>query len=294
LNVGGGSGTLKDPDKLAFIAFALIQQRIHVACLTESRIRRNDLSAALKSIGLERQFKAFGLNGQISWLVREPVADKVVSKLEIEGGRTAGLVLAGSCKQRTILLGVYGYAGASTDSQKALRQKSLWSQLGQLIKANRELGHHMVVLGDFNVLPSVELTTSRKALVSSIEDFQMWQTASGLSNVLLQTFPGASLFRGFFTRSRTSQHGAELSLLDHVFASPGLANGSGILTLPAGAVGRTDRLGDHDAVAVDLDLGFQPAPPLAKRQGIVWAHNYSPKDWNQLNTIGRNPRWGRD
>ena len=32
LNVGGGSGTLKDPDKLAFIAFTLIQQRIHVAC----------------------------------------------------------------------------------------------------------------------------------------------------------------------------------------------------------------------------------------------------------------------
>jgi hypothetical protein len=73
LNVGGGSGTLKDPDKLAFIAFTLIQQRIHVACLTESRIKRNDLTAALRSIGLERQFKALGSNGQISWLVREPV-----------------------------------------------------------------------------------------------------------------------------------------------------------------------------------------------------------------------------
>jgi hypothetical protein len=76
----------------------------------------------------------------------------------------------------------------------------------------------------------------------------------------------------------------ELSLLDQVFATPGLANGSGILTLPAGAVGRTDRLGDHDAVVVDLNLGFQPTPPLAKRPGIVWAHSYSPKDWNQLNT----------
>ena len=28
LNVGGGSGTLKDPDKLAFIAFTLIQQHV--------------------------------------------------------------------------------------------------------------------------------------------------------------------------------------------------------------------------------------------------------------------------
>ena len=34
LNVGGGPGTLKDPDKLAFIAFALIQQGVHIACLT--------------------------------------------------------------------------------------------------------------------------------------------------------------------------------------------------------------------------------------------------------------------
>jgi exonuclease III len=275
---------LKDPDKLAFIAFTLIQQRIHVACLTESRIRRNDLMAALRSIGLDRQFRAFGLNGQISWLVREPVAEKVVSRLDYEGGRISGLVLAGSCKQRTILLGVYGHAGASTDNQKAQRQKGLWSQLAQLIQANRDLGHHMVVLGDFNVLPSVAFTTSRKALTSSIEDFLTWQTNSGLSNVLLQAFPDASLFSGFFTRSRTSQHGVELSLIDHVFATPGLANGSGILILPSGAVGRTDRLGDHDAVVADLDLGFQPAPPLAKRQGIVWAHHYSPKDWNQLNT----------
>jgi hypothetical protein len=82
LNVGGGSGTLKDPDKLAFIAFTLIQQRIHVACLTESRIRRNDLTAALKSIGLERQFRAFGLNGQISWLVHPPVLIQIGSVFE--------------------------------------------------------------------------------------------------------------------------------------------------------------------------------------------------------------------
>ena len=94
LNVGGGPGTLRDPEKLSFIAFTLIQQDIHVACLTESRIKRNELTAALKDIGLERQFRAFGLNEHISWLVREPVADKVVSRLELEGGRIAGLVLA--------------------------------------------------------------------------------------------------------------------------------------------------------------------------------------------------------
>jgi exonuclease III len=86
---------------------------------------------------------------------------------------------------------VYGHAGASTDNHKAQRQKELWSQLGPLIEANQELGHHMVVLGDFNVLPSVAFTTSRKALASSIEDFLTWQTKSGLSNVLLQAVPDA-------------------------------------------------------------------------------------------------------
>jgi hypothetical protein len=32
-----------------------------------------------------------------------------------QGGRIAGLVLAGSCHQRTVVLGVYGYAGSSTE-----------------------------------------------------------------------------------------------------------------------------------------------------------------------------------
>ena len=45
LNVGGGPGTLSDPDKLGFIAYALIQQGVHIACLTESGIKRNGLTA---------------------------------------------------------------------------------------------------------------------------------------------------------------------------------------------------------------------------------------------------------
>ena len=171
LNVGGGSGTLRDPDKLSFLAFTLIQQGIHVACLTESGIKRNDLTAGLRRVGLERQFRAFGLNGKISWLVREPVADKVVSRLDYEGGRISGLVLAGACKQRTIIFGVYGHSGSSTDNQPASRQAALWSQLGSLIQANQALKHHIVVLGDFNVLPATSFTTSRQALTSSIEDF---------------------------------------------------------------------------------------------------------------------------
>ncbi len=286
LNVGGGPGTLKDPDKLSFIAYALIQQGVHIACLTESGIKRNGLTAALKSIGLERQFRAFGQNGRISWLVREPVADKVVGRLEYEGGRIAGLVLAGACRQRTFIFGVYGFAGSSTNIQSARAQRNLWSQLGLLLEVHcmkqQEPHHHMVVLGDFNVLPSTAFTTSRKALLSSIEDLLSWQTKAGLCNALLQGSPKASLSRGFFTRSRKDGV-VELSLLDHIMTSPGLSCGAGILTLPAGAVGRTSRLGDHDAVMADLNLGFQPAPSLARRPGIVWAHHHSPLEWHQLN-----------
>ena len=223
LNVGGGRGTLRDPEKLSFLTFALIQQGIHVACLTESGIKRNDLTAALRRVGMEREFRAFGQNGKISWLVREPVADKVVAKLDYEGGRISGLVLAGACKQRTFFFGVYGHAGASTDNQLARRQADLWSRLEGLAKPNQERGHHVIVLGDFNVLPSATFTTSQRALKSSIEDLLVWQSALGLSNVLLQGFPEASLRQGFFTRSHRSQRGAELSLLDHIMAPASLS-----------------------------------------------------------------------
>jgi hypothetical protein len=136
--------------------------------------------------------------------VREPVADKVVGRLEYEGGRIAGLVLAGARKQRTFIFGVYGFAGSSTNNQPARSQRCLWSQLGSLLevhcKKHQEPHHHMVVLGDFNVLPSTTFSTSRKALPSSVEDLLSWQTKAGLCNVLLQGSPEASLSRGFFTR----------------------------------------------------------------------------------------------
>ena len=54
--------------------------------------------------------------------------------------------------------------------------------------------------------------------------------------------------------------------------------------MPAGAAGRTDRWGDHDAVVADLNLGFSPLPSQAKRPPIRWAHSYSPLDWERLNT----------
>ena len=78
LNVGGGPGTLRDPEKLSFIAFTLIQQDIHVACLTESRIKRNELTAALKDIGLERQFRA-SPDGWETWFKRFPASSGLIA-----------------------------------------------------------------------------------------------------------------------------------------------------------------------------------------------------------------------
>ena len=36
-NAGGGAGTLKDDDKLRFLTLTMLQQHIHVACLTEGK-----------------------------------------------------------------------------------------------------------------------------------------------------------------------------------------------------------------------------------------------------------------
>jgi hypothetical protein len=98
----------------------MLQQHIHVACLTEGKASYKDLQAALKRIGMSAHFRAEGKNGTVTWLVQAPVADKIVGRLEYEGGRIAGLVLAGSCHQRTVVLGVYGYAGSSTEMQSTL------------------------------------------------------------------------------------------------------------------------------------------------------------------------------
>ena len=128
-NAGGGAGTLKDDDKLRFLTMVMLQQHIHIACLTEGKVRCQDLTAGLKRIGMGAHFRAEGKNGSVAWLVQTPTADKIVGRLEYEGGRIAGIVLAGACKQRAVVLGVYGYAGASTEMQAALLQRTLWQQL---------------------------------------------------------------------------------------------------------------------------------------------------------------------
>ena len=55
-NAGGGSGTLKVDDKLRFLTFTMLQQHIHVACLTECNANYNDFQAALKRIWMGPHF----------------------------------------------------------------------------------------------------------------------------------------------------------------------------------------------------------------------------------------------
>ena len=69
-NAGGGAGTLKDDDKLRFLTLVMLQQHIHVACLTEGKVRSSDLHAALKRIGMGAHFRAEGRNGLVAWLVQ--------------------------------------------------------------------------------------------------------------------------------------------------------------------------------------------------------------------------------
>jgi hypothetical protein len=60
----------------------MLQQHIHVACLTEGKANCKDLQAALKRIGMGAHFRAEGKNGTVAWLVQAPVADKIVGRLD--------------------------------------------------------------------------------------------------------------------------------------------------------------------------------------------------------------------
>ena len=37
-NVGGGPGTLRDRDKLCFLTSTMLQQHVHIACITEGKV----------------------------------------------------------------------------------------------------------------------------------------------------------------------------------------------------------------------------------------------------------------
>ena len=224
-NVGGGSGTLRDRDKLVFLTNTMLQQHVHIACITEGKVTLKVLRRLLRQVNMHLHFRAFGKNGDVAWLVQTAVADKVVQTLDLEETRISGLVLAGECKQRTLVLGMYGFSGSTTDSRSARLQQELWEYITPLVLAAQRKGHHVCVLGDFNVVPTADLTSSERPLQTTIGHFCSWQQALQLDNSLLTACPRASLAGGFFSRSRWTKDGAQLALLDHIMASRGFLMG---------------------------------------------------------------------
>jgi hypothetical protein len=89
--------------------------------------------------------------------------------------------------------------------------------------------------------------------------------------------PHGDRLQRLFSRSKLRDTGAELALLDHILASPGIARGAAILTTPAGARGCP--WGDHVPILVDFEFGFNPTPLKPKRAPVTWANHYSPGTW---------------
>jgi nitrite reductase/ring-hydroxylating ferredoxin subunit len=150
--------------------------------------------------------------------------------------------------------------------------------MAPLIRSYREAYHHVVVMGDLNVVPAPHLSSSTGLLFNTMRQFTEWSHDMDLHNALLVRCPRASLEEGFFSRSKLPAGTAQLALLDHILVSPGIVRGAAILTLPAGS-DRGCPWGDHDPVIADLELGFNPAPSLPKRPPIRWAHFYPPGEW---------------
>ena len=196
-NVGGGMGTLRSTEKLRFLTNTMLQQRVHLACITEGKVTLKELKRLLRQVNMHLHFRAFGKNGEVAWLVQTAVADKVVQTLDLQETRISGLVLAGECKQRTLVLGMYGFSGSTTDSRSARLQQELWEYITPLVMAAHRKGHHVCVLGDFNVVPTADLTSSERPLQTAIGHFCSWQQALQLDNALLTACPGASLAGGF-------------------------------------------------------------------------------------------------
>ena len=96
-NVGGGAGTLRDRDKLRFLTNTMLQQHVHLACITEGKVTLKELKRLLRQVNMHLHFRAFGKNGDVTWLVQTAVADKVVQTLDLqetEGTLVPGVVAA--------------------------------------------------------------------------------------------------------------------------------------------------------------------------------------------------------
>ena len=132
-NAGGGAGTLDSPDKLSFICHTMLCQGIQIACINEGRATRQAVKAGLKELHLQNSFCALGHGTQVVWLVQSALTGRIVDQPPMESDRVSCLVLAGPCRQRTLLLGIYGYSSATTESRCSKRQQELWEHVEPFI-----------------------------------------------------------------------------------------------------------------------------------------------------------------
>jgi hypothetical protein len=172
-NVGGGGRHTDSPDKLPFICRTMLCKGVQVACINEGHAA--DHQGRSEGVRLQNSFcvfgPCFGHGTQVVWLLQTALASRIVDQPPMESDRVSCLVLAGPCRQRTLLIGMYGYSSATTESRCSRRQQELWEHVEPFVRLNRERGHHVVVLGDLNVVPAAHLSTSKNLLTTTIQQF---------------------------------------------------------------------------------------------------------------------------
>ena len=99
-NVGGGAGTLDSPDKLSIICHTMLCQGIQLACINEGHATKETIKAGLRELRLQHQFRVFGHDKQVVWIVQTTLADRIVDQPPMESDRLSCLVLAGPCRCR--------------------------------------------------------------------------------------------------------------------------------------------------------------------------------------------------
>ena len=284
-NVGGRAGTLNDEEKLLAVLDMMEKMRIHLLCVCEGNATQEEVSKLLHTCRAATSFKAYGYTGNsVLWLVRSGMGMTVLGCLKTGQSRVSALLLAGRGKVRTLVIGIYGIAGATTSAELSGRQTDLLHWVSRI--ANRHQGeqHQLVVLGDLNMVPTETLHSSASLEKSTMQGFRQFQDDHELENALLTRLPGATINEGVFTYADPLKLGEPRSLLDHVLVSRGLTRAAGILIWPAHP--RLTSWADHDACVADVDLNMPTALNATRRRGPKAAHMFPPSQWHNL---GQNP-----
>jgi hypothetical protein len=176
-NVGGRVGTLNTEEKLLAVLGMMEQMKIHLMCVCDGKATQEDVSRTLRTCGAAKSFKAYGYDGEkVLWLVSSGLAVKVLGCLKPGKGKDkayiSALLLAGTGKVRTLVLGVYGVPGATTSAEAGDRQKERLDLVSRIASKHRGAKHQLVVLGDLNMVPTETLHSSHSVHQGTMRIFQ--------------------------------------------------------------------------------------------------------------------------